>query len=490
MAGQAPIVASIEPADVQRVLGYMDDLRRSNTDAAAAEAQRLQEYFSALSKQFTADAGKPLPDFNSDMMPRESLVRLFNAIAAHTHNTILSEFVIGPAALLRRKDTLKDNKRFASTIAYGGKSFSIGFIQVFGSNRDGSVSIPILCLDNAVLSTLNRHQSEPMLRALQYVATAGNHDMLHHYTNTVLTNSIATSIKDDSLPESPLSPKDWWRKNFHHQQDSDPSSYEGWLMMNHSRIRLRMAEEDGDALQENCDLFFDELARIGQEIAERSNAAQAHDAVDYLGTVLLYTMMRFMPVSHPLFQHAVQRLQQADPAPDIITEAGESILAQATGNKDTDILYNDAPVIQTVLENYKAQGVDLLSAHPSYADLKTLQVIEITPWIAHFMSPAPAQTHMGDMQERVSALNVEMLEDTAWSVWLNNIKDGKHTLELSNGETATVYTKDGALHRKDGPALTKCDAEGTLLKEEWYENGAKTDPKAPASKARIRAPSV
>ncbi len=477
MAGQAPIITYLSPEAVQSFLDYMDELRSGNVDAAKEEAARLSPYFNALSAQLGLDA-KAVQDQSADLAElaeENNLSELFNTVAERTNNTILSELVLGPQALLNRKDTMQKNKQFGASSIYDGHSFTLGFMQVFNRDKTSSVSVPMLTFENLIMINLNKYELEPMLRALQVVATAGNHDMLHHYTNVVLNSAIARPIEDKSLPVPPLSARDWFDKNFsNHKKDSDANSYESWLMLNHSRIRnLMEAGPEGEVLKKNCDVFFDELAQLGQEIAAKSSVEQAHDAVDYFGTILLYTMMRYMPMDHPLIEHAIDRLQQADPASAVLEEKKQDIITEAHGGK---------PYMAEVLANYKAAGIDLLPDNSSYADLKRLQVIEITPWIAHLLGPAQPGTLLAAMQERVGQVNIDMIKDTALGFWFN-MKDGVHFIDLPDNKTVEMHFKNGVLHRENGPAFIKRAADGSC-ENEYYRDGIKIEQPAtqPSSK--------
>src|SRR5580704_15115877 len=152
---------------------------------------------------------------------------------------------------------------------------------------------------------------------MQTAATSSNHDMQHHFTSTILNPSIAKTATDDKLPTPEFTSRDWSSKYFNGaRRDSDPKSYESWLMLNHARVR-RLLEEgpEGDALKQSIDTFFKELKRIGQEMAAAVSPEKAHEAVDYFGTMMIFSLVRSIPLDHPIMEDIINRLHDADPDP-------------------------------------------------------------------------------------------------------------------------------------------------------------------------------
>jgi hypothetical protein len=467
MTRRAPIIASLYPQDMKLFVDYMDALRADHIGAAAAETERLGPYFNALSQQLQADADAlqaRSPELDR-LSQKKTLSQLFNKVARQTGSAILSELVIGPEAIFNRTDTMRNSKSFRGTLKYEGLPFTFGFMQAFNEERSASVTVPLLTIDNGVLTSISRHRPEALLRALQALTTAGTHDMLHHYTNAVLNPAIVDHAgKDGKAPRPALSAVDWFRHYFaSRKQDSDMNSYESWSTLNHARMRGRL--EKGGDLKQHCDAFFDELARIGAEVGEAYSEKKAHDTVDYLGTVFIHEMLRYIPLDDPLFMHALKKLEQADPAPEAVTSKEGEILAEARRN---------TRYMNGTVENYRAAGLDLVPENPGYAELKRLQAVAISPWIAHLLSPARPGTTLAAMKDRVPQANIEMVTSVAWGAWFDT-SDGRHAIDLPQGGRAEVHFKDGVLHRDGGPAFIRETPYGGR-EEEWYKNGQKREP--------------
>ncbi len=465
MVEHAPVITSLNEDQIKSFTDFIEVLRTDNTVAAKAETTRLRPYFNALSAQLTVDAGASEKN-TDDLAPlsrKGGLSRLFNAIAQRTKNTILSEIILVPEALLQNDAATKNNTQFNAHMSYDGTSFTFGFLQTFDENKTSSVSIPLLGLNTDKMASIESFHPGEFLQALQAVATAGNHDMLHHYTNTVLNNSIARPNLDGSLSKPVLTAMNWFNHYFNYNRDSDVNSYESWLMLDHMRVRRIMEEgPEGKALESACNKFFDELSRIGKEMTEASSKEEAHKAVDYFGSMLLFTMMRFMPLDHPLMEHAVERLQQADPDPAALEEKKDALVDFANSHID---------YVGQTISNYKAAGLDILPDNVAYADLKRIQLISIAPWITHLISPAQPETLLAEMQSqaRVGGANIDMVRDSAAGIWFN-MKNGGHRLIRPDGTEIDVYLNKGLLDRKDEPALVEISPDGTKT-EKWYSKG-------------------
>jgi hypothetical protein len=159
--------------------------------------------------------------------------------------------------------------------------------------------------------------------------------------------------------------------------------------------------EAGTALTASIDGFFDELTRIGKDMTQKLGVSTAHTTVDYYGSLLCFALMRFMPVNHPTLQHAIARLEQADPNAASIQERKKEILTWTQEDHH--------PRVHEVLQNYAEAGINL-TAKQDYAALKTLEIIQMAPTIAVLLSPGQKGTMLEHIQDRVPQLNGEMME--------------------------------------------------------------------------------
>src|SRR5690349_3860543 len=99
----APVITAMREDQIKSFLDFIEEQRVDNASAARTEAIRLGPYFNALSVQLTRDAEGIQKDSASlaALSSKGSLSRLFNAVACRTKNTILSELVLMPEALLQ-----------------------------------------------------------------------------------------------------------------------------------------------------------------------------------------------------------------------------------------------------------------------------------------------------------------------------------------------------------------------------------------------------
>ncbi len=476
MVEQVPVITSVGDEEQLKSFEYfVGDLRADNVAAARDEAQRLSPYFTALSRQMALDVKlDPVKAATVEgLTSPEVLSDIFNAVAVRTKNTILSQILIAPEGLLNQKAAVDSNRQFNAHLYYGALNFNFGFMQTLGEK--GTTTFPILTMNDGVMEGITPFRSQALLESMQAVATAGNHDMLHHYTNVILNPTISqVNRSNKDTPEFVMDPHDWSNQYFRgYTSDSDINSFESWLMLDHLRIRRLMDEgPEGRALEKACDTFFDELGRIGKEMTAATSAEEAHRAVDYLGTMLLFTMMRYMPMDHPLMLHAIERLQQADPDPAALEADGEKIV------EGTKAASKRGSYTEMALMNYKNQGVDLTPEKPDYADLKRLQLIQIAPWIVHLLSPEQEKSNLAEMkaEKRVGNANLDMVSTSAAGVWFD-MSDGQHTFVKPDGTTVEVWLKDGKYHREDGPAYITVPPQNKGRRDEqWYRNGERFRP--------------
>ncbi|MDD9901506.1 MAG: hypothetical protein OXT65_11040 [Alphaproteobacteria bacterium] len=471
---KSPVVTSLSTEKLHGLFRFMDYMRQDNTIVAGLEAERLSPYLEVLSQQLRKDIaqahrrkfkGKKF-EREQELASPDSLKSMFRDVAQYTGNTILSELVMMPMGALNEPGLKQEEDTyFDSVIEYKDSKFALGFLQVFEKNEHGrkksSTSVPVLAFDNKMMETLSQHKPEKLLEAMQLLASAGNHDMQHHYTNTILNPNIAQRFHnadehtlgkaiDDSVFQ-------WGRKNFSLVEDENPHSYESWLMLNHARIRDQIDEgPEGDKLREASDTFFEELERIGQEIASSKNAHTAHKVVDYFGTATIFMMGRFKPLNHPMVTDAIDRLQKADPQTDL---SERIINAQPDSSSFSAKLDASFPGhVQAECERI-TDSLQPNADKNGYSYLKTLDIVSLSPWIAQIMAPQENNMYTASVRENIGSVHRDMLNAVS-ALTLSNFSDGKHTLKIADGLDVTIYTKNGQLHRDDGPAMIETDTRG------------------------------
>jgi hypothetical protein len=434
-----PVLSSSRPAQVLEFNDFVNRMRTGAVPIAQEESERLEPEFGALA-QLLAEEGQALPE--------HYLSNLFNAVAADTRNLVLSEIMIIPETLLDKGGT-----QFNAEMSYDGHSFTFGFEQIFSADETSSVSLPHFAFNAGIMGAVRPYRPEVMLKEFQRLMTAGNHDWLHHYSNVILNSRISKTAGKHATPLHV-----WRSKNFPYGQDSNPQSYESWLMLEQARIRRTLEEGlEGKKLEKSCDRFFDELARIGREMAKARSVEEAHEAVDYFGTLLGFALMRYVPLNHPLFVQAIEGLREADPSSGVIEEKKDEIKLAST----------DA--LERTQRNYAAEGLKLWSRKPDYAMLKTLQIIGIAPWMARLLSPEQNEkSPLAQAQQRADKVGHEMIEA---AVATARNEDGVYIFTEEDGGTKEWHIKNHQYHNDDGPACIEKGPDGKTIMEHWYRHG-------------------
>lgn len=402
-AFRAPVFTQADPAQVRAALAFFDTLRPDNQAVARQETERLAAYFDTYAQQSLQDLdgmrGRKARRARKTLTEENGFTALFNKVARRTRNTILSEIVIAPTSLLAAADVDKAARRFGNPSRHEAGSFVFGFWQVANEENGNSVSVPFFAFDDLMMNRVNAFRPEGLYRAFQQVMSTGNHDMLHHYTNTLLNPKIAAVSRTGGFELF------YWRQeNFpgRYNRDSDIGGYESWLVLNHARLFRDMEQGPaGDALKASVGRFFDELERLGKDVAKTTGPNAAHETVDYFGNMLCFALMRYVPMTHPLMQSAIRRLQEADPDAAALSARAPALLKQAEENY----------FVEEALANYRVAGTDFLKT-PDYAALKTIEIMALAPTIAHLMSPGPEGSRLAEMQERAGRVNADMLKAT------------------------------------------------------------------------------
>ncbi len=481
MALETPVITSISRDQWRRYSQFMKRLQKDNSVVAGLEVERLKPYLEAFSNQIRIDIGQAGAGLDAEKKQRlekmadpDELGKLFKRVAAETRNTVLSEIMLAPDNVFNTLRGKHDTK-FVGRYEYEGLKYAFGFIQAFEDEKKHSVSVPVFAFDQSMLKMIEPHKPEAMLRAFQAIMTAGNHDMQHHYTNVTLNSNISASRHPSALPEQPFAVKQWYDKHFSlGGGDTAETSYESWLMLNHERIQKAMEKgPEEEKLRKACDTFFDELERISGKISGTVPAKSVHEMSDYFGTMLLYSMMRYLRLDHPLLGHALGRLEKADPWAGRLVQKQMSVLEEVEKTKDSGDNHpygvDQKEVIENLAANYKAEGVDLMPDNPDYAALKKLQMIVMAPWVVRLLSRGQRTSMLETMQERVAGVSLDMVDAAAHQGWHSAV-DGRQVYKNKDGDVFEAYFKNGRLDRDDGPALVKIHPSGDR-KEWWLKDG-------------------
>ncbi len=398
-------------------LDMVASLRRNDSaKVAAAESERLRPYFAGLSRYLGEPAGTASDTLKKLTAPG-ALSALFNASAAARHNTILSEVVIapqdirheGPAASLFMR-----SNAFEQAYEYRDNRSVFGFLQLYEDRQPAtySATVPVLLLDSHRMRKIRPYQADAMLRHLQRAMTLVNHDMLHHFTGSIVNNETAETF-----------PGSYTAKRFGSHGGTRTHTplrlwdmalpgglYEEWAQIAHERVFLAPGNEamaaEIDGLIDPC---FDELERIRDAMMKtaKDRPDDARDTIDYFGMMMAHALTRVFPLNHPVMSHCMDRIERADPDPGkIVADCGGMLQQSGTGNSrptpPRDILTaigNQVLAdsgIGRIIAGYRAVGLDLLPDGDRDVDYRQLKLFQLS-----LMSLDEVRAHMPQPVERV-----------------------------------------------------------------------------------------
>ncbi len=479
---QAPAIACAGTEEsLIPLVSYIASLRRNAETVAHKEAQRLESYFLSSSSYLTlalqarrdnCGYGHEINDYSKTkrlegICQPGALAGLFEVVAGHARNTILSEAVIVPENALKDKNlsqrVFEDCEQYNPSYKYRNQSFTFGFIQAF--QRDGtgidrrrrissfaslldpspaiavdavrSVSFPILGLDTPVLQALESRKPEKLLRDLQKAVTWMNHDMLHHYSSYIITEKIARKFSSDFNAVST------WGMAFDSFGDQNPNGYETWSILTHARMKSFSGFDD---IRHTLDSYFDELDRIAEDMRQDILAKQdnpelageqrrkAHEIIDYFGILMGFAIMRVVPFGHPLMERYCERMERADLAPELTEkELAKEFGIESIADFRRDDIKKYASVAPSLkdnpyfklglmaknpfeekfaqaIDNYLAQDAAFLPQDGqafSYRQIRTLQLMLFDPRVALLHSPH--QGVQNDFKRAINAADTRML---------------------------------------------------------------------------------
>jgi len=453
---KAPVVVDAKTKKgVGPLLDFVAGLRTNrNAVIAAAENDRLRPYFRALSlylrAQLKGDQKDPDNQKIRKLSDPRALSGLFNAMAAYSRNTLTSEMAIAPDSIMNEGPAAHlfgAQYQFQVEYKHGDFRFHVGFFQVRADTQrtreESSVTFPLFLLDKKIAERLEERSPESLLKEFQAVFTLVNHDMLHHFTSPVINSAIAGKYGADS------SALNRWGENLPRGNHST-EAYEDWAQVSHEQVLIETAgsgkKERIADVEKRIDSFFDELTRIGQEIAKQKPKSKkddpektAHETVDYMGMAMAHALSRVFPLDHPVMQRCLDRLQAADPMPeeslaDLIKpklRSGWALEKEEKYPVDPGKFVRERCVAgetaQAIVSSYKEAGLDILCTQEpkiSYRGVKMLQLINM----AHeeVLRHAP-RLALGPMREKAAGAMVEMVQIAAKTIGFKPSAGKKHS---------------------------------------------------------------
>jgi hypothetical protein len=451
----APVVIDTGSEEgVQPLLDFVSSLKfHGNKAVAEEESHRLAPYFSAMSVYLTRAIDALLPNKKDagefagvaekykDSMKKITtpggLSGIFNAMAACTRNTLISDVAVMPYSIKANKkasDLFDGWNDFNVDYNYSGHIFDFGFLQVCKDGtwaQDGnSITFPTLMIDNEMMADIAAHQPEQLLRDLQAVTTFVNHDMLHHFTSPAINAKIANKY----VPAADTPINEWFR--------SLPIGglYEEWAQIGQEKILL--SPENAAQVEDVCkklDHYFDELKRIGEEIREESymgDAQDAHNIVDFFGMMMAHVLTRIFPLNHPVMAHCLDCLQQADPAPENALadcarmaedwqdeyqsyDRGQLLkfirkAIEDTGSDVEELI--GSKKLSDIIQSYKNLSCDILPDNDSevgYKNIKLLQLIRLSGEDIHPHTPQASYDTISIIQKAADMVSLNMISAAA-----------------------------------------------------------------------------
>jgi hypothetical protein len=230
--------------------------------------------------------------------------------------------------------------------------------------------------------------------------------MLHHFTSPLINSHVAKKFSFDDIvkPEPKDGPIHTWSGTL--PRASSYSYYEEWAQAGHEKVLLAPGNEEQTAeISKRVAGYFNELKRIGEEMARDKGRERAHEAVDYFGMVMAHALTRVFPLNHPVMTQCMDAMEKADPLPGVcLREARDMVpqtddtpyrtlrkyFAKITGAKPPPTQDQDAltslrawvdrvPVMARSVKSYRETGFDMLpadDAQVTYQNLKLLQLVK------------------------------------------------------------------------------------------------------------------
>lgn len=332
-----PVVHLTGEAGAQALADYMAHLLRTPEIAIADyEGTRVMPYMAALGQRLEGGHSQNAPaqppfkvakvDYHRlggwDETPQtlydtKRLSGMFNRIAADTGAILLSEVgIVSEDSLKMLSDRARarsDNVHFFSKgMEVAGYKYQLGFIQCQKPHNGASMAFAVMALDKRIIERLSPDIAVGMLDSLSHIATAGNHDVLHHLTSPLLNENISVQrVAPDyaaalnTLVQSYLT-----------LDDNRPDGYESWALVSHAATWREMRQTpEAYNLQMQTNLYYDAVERLNAAlIADDAGESVRHKVIDYLSTIGTYALMRIVPMNDPLMEQVLTRIEKMSPS--------------------------------------------------------------------------------------------------------------------------------------------------------------------------------
>lgn len=384
-----PVVTSImEKPEVRKLHNFLQGLRKADhATLAADEAARLQPYFDKMSKYLLRhDGAKGLETILSPAGLRQA----FNLVSAATGNLILSNVVVAPQRILKSKYAAPPGRIRLISLEQEFRTaddslVSFDFWQVYGAKKKSSISLGTLRLASKQLQPFSAAELRPLLEDIQQMMQIVNHDVLHHFTMSVLNTRITARFKDFMSTPFML-----WKA-----RDDANGGYECFVHILHEKILL----DDPQTLQDMRDIssrFVEKLKKLP-------------DAVPYMSDVMAHCMSRLLPLDHAILRDFLAAVYPLDPG-------AASVIAD--GLKGIKLKHDSIQVVR----DYAAAGVNFRpttknSASDTYIKTKLLRLINMSTRDTQFHAPVHKKSDIGYSIARKNNLQYtfdwfRMMQDT------------------------------------------------------------------------------
>ncbi len=123
------------------------------------------------------------------------------------------------------------------------------------------------------------------------------------------------------------------------------------------------------------------------------------------------SLLRFLPLSHPVMADALARMETADPAPEIMMEKNDST-REALSDRSMSYRYT----YREIFENYAAEGhkvIDRNAEKFSYGQIKLLELISKESMIVQLISKGNPASELGKVQQKTARRGLEMVDAMA-----------------------------------------------------------------------------
>lgn len=434
----APILPALsDRGRLQDFMNYIQgSIEATHLDVARNEQKRLSYYWEALDKRLTRGGpvekgGAPkkgsvftylTPRILRDYKPVDSyrtgdLHNIFEKIATETRSIILAEVAICPQGLmdnphiaeltdhdLLRAETAKTTLEPSSSHAL---AYRFGFLNILKKDEGisfvpykSSITFPVLLLDDDMMGIAAEHQSALLLHHLQTIISLSNHDMIHNMINTESKADISHPMEVSFRGRLKRFMED--KTGCH--GENDPLGFESALVVGHARTWAYLRKMPaGRQMDHAIEGFYDELARISQEIQARQSLPleKQHQVIDYFSMTVPFALARMVPLNDPLMERAFQRMHDIDPAPDLILRQEIDMAA-----------LKSHPGASCTLKNYDRAGTPLIetAAGPrSYAEHRKLHLVQMLPETTILLSPASKGTPEYKAHQRADVMDRDIV---------------------------------------------------------------------------------